>query len=188
MPSAFKEKNNVFLKKTPGCFSVVVSVDDDESNTRTTQNDSDPSTAVSGLCETSPRGSLAHLIHEDDLGHIPNKQSRRRSLIWRLFEHLDNLNAARCRICMKKLHKSGGISNLRRHLVKRHPKVLSELLSTNHRPAVPSQDVNVAGVSRESYLGTEPHPGTFGQWNQFSSCVVLSVRGQHGLLSSSELL
>ncbi|XP_008403640.1 uncharacterized protein LOC103462547 isoform X1 [Poecilia reticulata] len=138
-------------------ISVVVSVDDDESNTRTTQNDSDPSTAVSGLYETSPRGSLAHLIHEDDLSHIPNKQSRRRSLIWRLFEHLDNLNAARCRICMKKLHKSGGISNLRRHLVKRHPKVLSELLSTNHRPAVPSQDVNVAGVSRESYIGTEPH-------------------------------
>ncbi|XP_043993987.1 zinc finger BED domain-containing protein isoform X5 [Gambusia affinis] len=139
-------------------ISVVVSVDDDESNTRTTQNNSDPSTAVSGLCETSPRGSLAHLIHEDDLSHIPNKQSRRRSLIWRLFEHLDNLNAARCRICMKKLHKSGGISNLRRHLVKRHPKVLSELLSTNHRPAVPSQDVNAAGVSRESYIGTEPHP------------------------------
>ncbi|XP_054892361.1 zinc finger BED domain-containing protein isoform X2 [Poeciliopsis prolifica] len=139
-------------------ISVVVSVDDEESNTRTTQHDSDPSTAVSGLCETSPRGSLSHLIHEDDLSHIPNKQSRRRSLIWRLFEHLDNLNAARCRICMKKLHKSGGISNLRRHLVKRHPKVLSELLSTNHRPAVPSQDVNVAGVSRESYIGTEPHP------------------------------
>uniref|UniRef100_A0A3B5QWD2 Uncharacterized LOC102227966 n=1 Tax=Xiphophorus maculatus TaxID=8083 RepID=A0A3B5QWD2_XIPMA len=86
------------------------------------------------------------------------KKSRRRSLIWRLFEHLDNLNAARCRICMKKLHKSGGISNLRRHLVKRHPKVLSELLSTNHRPAVPSQDLNVASVSRESYIGTEPHP------------------------------
>ncbi|KAM4744257.1 uncharacterized protein FYW61_000393 isoform 2-T2 [Anableps anableps] len=140
-------------------ISVVVSVDDDESNTRTTQNDSDPGAAVSGLFEPSPRGSLAHLIHEDDLSHIPNRHSRRRSLIWRLFEHLDNLNAARCRICMKKLHKSGGISNLRRHLVKRHPKVLSELLSTNHRPAVPPQDVNVASVSRETYIGTEPHQG-----------------------------
>uniref|UniRef100_A0A3Q2PE37 Uncharacterized LOC105939001 n=1 Tax=Fundulus heteroclitus TaxID=8078 RepID=A0A3Q2PE37_FUNHE len=100
----------------------VVEMDNDESNTGTTEKDSDPSPAVGELFEGSQRGSLAHLIHEDDLSHIPNKQTRRRSLIWRLFEHLDSLNAARCRICMKKLHKSGGISNLRRHLVKRHPK------------------------------------------------------------------
>uniref|UniRef100_A0A3B3UKD3 Uncharacterized LOC106949001 n=1 Tax=Poecilia latipinna TaxID=48699 RepID=A0A3B3UKD3_9TELE len=95
------------------------------------------------------RHSCIVRLEEGEYSKCTPSQSRRRSLIWRLFEHLDNLNAARCRICMKKLHKSGGISNLRRHLVKRHPKVLSELLSTNHRPAVPSQDVNVAGVSLE---------------------------------------
>uniref|UniRef100_A0A3Q2PE58 Uncharacterized LOC105939001 n=1 Tax=Fundulus heteroclitus TaxID=8078 RepID=A0A3Q2PE58_FUNHE len=114
-------------------ISVVVEMDNDESNTGTTEKDSDPSPAVGELFEGSQRGSLAHLIHEDDLSHIPNKQTRRRSLIWRLFEHLDSLNAARCRICMKKLHKSGGISNLRRHL-----------------------DLNVASVSHDAYIGTEP--------------------------------
>ncbi|KAM4596978.1 uncharacterized protein V3H82_020792 isoform 2-T2 [Fundulus diaphanus] len=138
-------------------IEVVVEMDNDESNTGTTEKDSDPSPAVGELFEGSQRGSLAHLIHEDDLSHIPNKQTRRRSLIWRLFEHLDSLNAARCRICMKKLHKSGGISNLRRHLVKRHPKVLSELLSSSHqRPAVSPQDLNVASVSHDAYIGTEP--------------------------------
>lgn len=138
-------------------------MDDDESSTRTTQHDSDPSPAVSGLPEGSHHGSLVHVIHEDDLSHIPTRHSRRRSLIWRLFEHLDNLNAARCRICMKKLHKSGGISNLRRHLVKRHPNVLTELLSTSPRPAVPSQDLRVASVSSETYIKTEHRqaPGKF---------------------------
>ncbi|MED6267154.1 hypothetical protein CHARACLAT_009199 [Characodon lateralis] len=145
-------RNRFFL-----CFSVVVAMDDDEPNTKTTPNDSDPSPAVTGLFEASQQGSLVHLIHEENLSHIPNRHSRRRSLIWRLFEHLDNLNAARCRICMKKLHKSGGISNLRRHLVKRHPNVLSELLSSTHqRPTVSSQGLNVASVSCKPYIGTEP--------------------------------
>lgn len=134
-------------------ISVVVSMDDDESSTKTTQNDSDPSPAVSGVPEGSHHGSIADLIHEDDLSYTPNRHSRRRSLIWRLFEHLDNLNAARCRICMKKLHKSGGISNLRRHLVKRHPNVLSELLST--RPVLPSQELSIASVSSGTCIETE---------------------------------
>ncbi|XP_038164572.1 zinc finger BED domain-containing protein isoform X1 [Cyprinodon tularosa] len=134
-------------------FSVVVEMDNDESNIKTMHDDA--GSAVSGPSEGSKQRSYAHLVHEDDLNHIPNRHSRRRSLIWRLFEHLDNLNAARCRICMKKLHKSGGISNLRRHLVKRHPHVLSELLSSNHQP---SQALNDSSVSNDTYIVAEPSP------------------------------
>lgn len=141
-------------------------MDNDESNIKMTHDDA--GSAVSGPSEGSKQRSYAHLVHEDDLNHIPNRHSRRRSLIWRLFEHLDNLNAARCRICMKKLHKSGGISNLRRHLVKRHPHVLSELLSSNHQP---SQALNDSSVSNDTYIVAEPSqtPGKFERRDQFFS-------------------
>ncbi|KAI4831094.1 hypothetical protein KUCAC02_002691 [Chaenocephalus aceratus] len=71
-------------------------------------------------------------LDKDGVGHIvsddrPVQVTRnKRSLIWRHFEHLDSLNAARCHICMKKIQCSDGrsTSNLHRHLSKRHPAVL----------------------------------------------------------------
>lgn len=106
------------------------------SDVKTPPNDSDASPPASAFPETFQQVSAEQLPVEPSDDN-PAKNTRRRSLIWRLFEHVESLNAARCLICMKKLHESGGVSNLRRHLNKRHPKVLSELLASSHqRPSL----------------------------------------------------
>lgn len=52
-----------------------------------------------------------------------------RKLIWRHFDLLESLAAARCRICMKKMQYLRGSStrNLFRHMSKRHPQLCSQL-------------------------------------------------------------
>uniref|UniRef100_A0A8C9XHV2 BED-type domain-containing protein n=1 Tax=Sander lucioperca TaxID=283035 RepID=A0A8C9XHV2_SANLU len=73
----------------------------------------------------------------------------KRSLVWRHFEYLDSLAAARCRICMKKLKcfKDRSTSNLHRHLSKRHPGVFSQLVAVKQHPPPPhsSQGSNANG-------------------------------------------
>ncbi|XP_034052778.1 uncharacterized protein LOC117533254 isoform X1 [Gymnodraco acuticeps] len=85
-------------------------------------------------------------LDEDGVGHIvsddrPVQVTRnKRSLIWRHFEHLDSLNAARCHICMKKIQCSDGrsTSNLHRHLSKRHPAVFTQLLEDGKQKSRPN--------------------------------------------------
>ncbi|XP_017296290.1 zinc finger BED domain-containing protein [Kryptolebias marmoratus] len=136
-------------------MSVVVEMEDGASDTKTLPGDSDASPAVGALREASHEDPEEQTPAErgDD---SPVKHTRRRSLIWRLFEHVESLNAARCRICMKKLLESGGISNLRRHLRKRHPKVLSELLASSHEhPAASSLEAGDDSATQGAFLGTE---------------------------------
>ncbi|XP_019214480.1 uncharacterized protein LOC100707168 isoform X1 [Oreochromis niloticus] len=86
------------------------------------------------------------------------RRPRHRSVIWKHFDHLDNLNAVRCRICMKQLVESGGVSNLWRHLSSKHPKVYSELVSTQQHPPTSlnsSQDSNTNPETDEAFWGTE---------------------------------
>uniref|UniRef100_A0A1A7YJ72 Family with sequence similarity 60, member A, like n=1 Tax=Iconisemion striatum TaxID=60296 RepID=A0A1A7YJ72_9TELE len=116
-------------------FSVEVELEKDDINPQT-QNDSDVHLDISSNLEAAAEAPVERLAHREASVNCPARNTHRRSLIWRLFEHLDSLKAARCRICMKKLHESGGISNLRRHLMKRHPKVLSELLAGSHQRPV----------------------------------------------------
>ncbi|XP_040001537.1 zinc finger BED domain-containing protein isoform X2 [Xiphias gladius] len=103
--------------------------------------------AQGGSAEQTPLGEAS-----DDL---PVRRSRhKRSLIWRHYEHLDSLNAARCRICMKKLQcfEGGGTSNLRRHMSKRHPEVFSRLVAGGLNPPPPnsSQGSNANGDTSTS--------------------------------------
>lgn len=125
-----------FLRETyfPHFSPVVVEMEEGVSDVKTPPNDSDASPlAFPGTFQQVSAEPLPVEPSDDN----PARSTRRRSLIWRLFEHVESLNAARCLICMKKLHESGGVSNLRRHLNKRHPKVLSELLASSHqRPSL----------------------------------------------------
>uniref|UniRef100_A0A1A8QM73 Family with sequence similarity 60, member A, like n=1 Tax=Nothobranchius rachovii TaxID=451742 RepID=A0A1A8QM73_9TELE len=137
-------------------FSVVVELEKEDSHIiPQTLNDSQVHPDVGSNLEAAEEAPAEKLAHREASVNSSLGNTRRRSLIWRLFEHLESLKAARCRICMKKLHESGGISNLRRHLMKRHPKVLSELLaSSHHHPAALLKQPDLS-VTRGAFLETE---------------------------------
>ena len=85
------------------------------------------------------------------------RPTRKRSLIWRYFQRLDSLDAARCRICMRTLQCFEGCAtgNLRRHLLNKHPKVFSELVANMQQPPPPSnstQDSNADGGIDETLV------------------------------------
>ncbi|XP_028329752.1 uncharacterized protein LOC114480107 [Gouania willdenowi] len=99
-----------------------------------------------------PGGELMHAQTCDDppTGRVRPK----RSLIWKYFERLEGLSASRCHICMKDIQcgDNGGTSNLRRHVLKRHPHVFSELLA-NGQPSPhsnSSQDIQDNGKMDEA--------------------------------------
>ncbi|XP_033971926.1 uncharacterized protein LOC117471193 isoform X2 [Trematomus bernacchii] len=121
-------------------------------------SDLDLATDESGKLDEAGGNSPCEIyLDEDGVGHIVSDdhpvQVRRnkRSLIWRHFEHLDSLNAARCHICMKKIQCSDGrsTSNLHRHLSKRHPAVFTQLLEDDKRKSRPnsSRGSNVTGAT-----------------------------------------
>ncbi|KAM4592952.1 uncharacterized protein PAE49_004516 [Odontesthes bonariensis] len=140
--------------------SVEVALEEGDSDSITTVNDAHLSAAISGLLAASHEGPAEQITHAEARVNRPVRHTRRRSLIWRLFEQLDSLDAARCRICTKRLHVSGGISNLRRHLSKRHPEVLSELLASGQQPPADPHHSNADGVLVESFLGSEQMQGS----------------------------
>lgn len=133
-----------------------VALEDDEGGTITAVHTTGISSSLNDLLpQEGPSEIITQMETSDER---PVKRSRHRSVIWKHFDCLDNLNAVRCRICMKKLVESGGVSNLRRHLSSKHPKVYSELLSTQQYPPTPlnsSQDSNTNPESDEALWGTE---------------------------------
>ncbi|XP_028434071.1 uncharacterized protein LOC114555684 [Perca flavescens] len=128
--------------------SVEVALED--SDTYTTVNDADINSAINGILE-DVKGSLAEPITHKEASDDRSVKCRqkKRSLVWRHYEYLDSLAAARCRICMKKLqcHKGSSTSNLHRHLSKRHPGVFSQLVAVKQHPPPPhsSQGSNAKG-------------------------------------------
>ncbi|XP_029311321.1 uncharacterized protein LOC115024068 isoform X1 [Cottoperca gobio] len=97
-----------------------------------TLNEAGINSAINGILEAAEQ-----ITHEEACDDRPVKYRRnKRSLIWRHYEHLDSLAAARCRICMKKLQcfEGGSTSNLHRHLSKRHPVVFSQLVADGKQP------------------------------------------------------
>ncbi|TDH17146.1 hypothetical protein EPR50_G00004980 [Perca flavescens] len=128
--------------------SYLVEVALEDSDIYTTVNDADNSSASNGILEAA-QGSLAeqttHKEASDD--HSVKCRQKKRSLVWRHYEYLDSLAAARCRICMNNLECSEGrsTSNLHRHLSKRHPEVFSQLVAVKQHPPPPhsSQGSNV---------------------------------------------
>ncbi|XP_008303928.1 uncharacterized protein LOC103375433 isoform X2 [Stegastes partitus] len=113
---------------------VDVPLEDGESDIMTTGNE----TSMNGLLDASQGGPEEQITGAKTSDDRPvGRKNHKRSLIWKYFEHLDSLKAARCRICMKKLQYSyGGTSNLHRHLSKRHPKVFCELVANRQQPSL----------------------------------------------------
>ncbi|XP_031170181.1 uncharacterized protein LOC116060640 isoform X2 [Sander lucioperca] len=167
-------------------FSVEVSLED--SDTHTPVNDADINSAINGILEAA-QGSLAEQItHEEASDDRPVKCRRnKRSLVWRHFEYLDSLAAARCRICMKKLKcfKDRSTSNLHRHLSKRHPGVFSQLVAVKQHPPPPhsSQGSNANG-------DTSTPPETVGapeKQRQFSVEVSLEDSDTHTPVNDADI-
>ncbi|TKS70106.1 hypothetical protein D9C73_004173 [Collichthys lucidus] len=110
--------------------SVEVALEDGDAETHTTGNDADINSAIDSILEAAQEGPAEQTTHEEANDNRPViRRQKKRSMIWRHFEVLDSLEAARCRICMKKLQcfEGGSTSNLHRHMSKRHPEMFSRL-------------------------------------------------------------
>ncbi|KAG7482689.1 zinc finger BED domain-containing 4-like isoform X1 [Solea senegalensis] len=119
-------------------YSVDVVLENEDSDNSIPLNESDINAAISDILEAA-QGDAA----EEDSAHAevsdepPVRHGRpRRSLIWRHYERLDGLDAAQCRICMKKLQcfEGSSTSNLRRHLSARHPEMFAGLVASGLKP------------------------------------------------------
>ncbi|XP_022600253.1 uncharacterized protein LOC111221173 [Seriola dumerili] len=125
--------------------SVEVALEDGDSDVHTNMNESDINSAINGILESAHGDAAEQITHEEGSDDRPVRRCRhKRSLIWRHYERLDSLNAARCHICMKKLQcfEGGGTSNLRRHMSKRHPEVFSRLVADGLKPPPSSSNAN----------------------------------------------
>ncbi|XP_034732518.1 uncharacterized protein LOC117947571 isoform X2 [Etheostoma cragini] len=147
----------------------------EDSDTHTTVMDADNSSAINGILDAA-QGSLAEEItHEEESDDHPVKQRRNKhSLVWRHYEYLDSLAAARCRICMKKLQCSKGssTSNLHRHLSNRHPGVFSQLVAVKQHPSPPHSS---QGSGANSDTSTPPETvGAPKKQRQFSGKLKVS--------------
>ncbi|KAM3624975.1 uncharacterized protein V6R79_004724 [Siganus canaliculatus] len=105
--------------------------------TSSISGDQDMETEVVVALEDEDFGTL---VTEDGTEHdeVSIQPVRRlRSLIWRYFDDLASLDAARCRICKQKLQCCEGksTSNLNRHLSVKHPEVFSQLVADRQNPA-----------------------------------------------------
>lgn len=131
-----------------------VSLEDGDSGSPTTVNQSNFHSAFNGSEETAQGGKGERMKHEagNDEQHLIHRRHTR-SLIWRHFERLETLDAARCLICSKKLQcfESGGTSNLRRHMSNRHPEVFSTLIEgRNQQPSNVALSLNANGETAGS--------------------------------------
>lgn len=106
----------------------------------------------SGPLEAAGRGVPGELMtHEKARDDLPVRCKRK--LIWKHFELLESLEAARCRICMKKIRylKGNSTRNLFQHMSKRHPQLHSQLVSDVSK-------VNADALRTSESLGeTEKH-------------------------------
>uniref|UniRef100_UPI0037E922E8 uncharacterized protein n=1 Tax=Semicossyphus pulcher TaxID=241346 RepID=UPI0037E922E8 len=142
-------------------FPVEVAMEDGDSDTITTGNDPDINSAITGILEAAQGGPAEEMTHEEVISDHPMTRRRsKRSLIWRHFQHLDSLDAAQCRICMKKLQcfEGGSTSNLHRHMSKRHPAVFSQLWTDGQNQSVngdtPAPPETVRATRKSQCSGT----------------------------------
>ncbi|KAM9366972.1 uncharacterized protein ABDE67_005395 [Symphorus nematophorus] len=145
--------------------SVEVALEDGDSDIITTETDADLNSAINGILAAARGGPAEQIAHEAASNDPPARPERnKRSLVWRHYERLDSLDAARCRICMKKIQCSEGssTSNLRRHMSKRHPDVFSQLVANRQNsPPSHTQASNVNGDTSkppETVVATEKRP------------------------------
>ncbi|KAK9542712.1 hypothetical protein VZT92_000550 [Zoarces viviparus] len=147
-------------------FSFVeVALEDGDSDTFTVVNEAGFNSAVDGIPEGAQGHPVEDITHEEASDDRPVKRRRnKRSLIWRHYEELHSLAAARCCICMKlQSFEGGSTSNLHRHMSKRHPEVFSQLAAERQHPPPPppppshssqSSDANVEVVLEDGDFDT----------------------------------
>ncbi|KAM7015169.1 uncharacterized protein LKV04_014540 [Tautogolabrus adspersus] len=121
--------------------SVEVALEDGDSDNLTMGNEVEVNSAISGILKAEHEQQMTNEDAVSDF--IVTRRRSKRSVIWRHFEFLESLSAARCHICMKKLQccEGGSTSNLHRHMSKRHPLEFAQLFSNeqNPRPSHSSQ-------------------------------------------------
>lgn len=153
-------------------YLVEVALEDGDTDILTNErNDSDINYAINGILEAAEGGPAKQITHEevsDD--HLVRRRRNKRSLIWRHYERLDSLAAARCCICMKKLQcfEGGSTSNLRRHMSKRHPEVFSQLVADGQNPPPPR---SARGSNADGDTSTPPETVVATERRQFSGDV-----------------
>nr|XP_057945154.1 uncharacterized protein LOC131139498 [Doryrhamphus excisus] len=105
---------------------VEVELEEADSNTVITVNDTDIDSALNGIL-VAVQGEAMEEIKEEVVvkNQPPSKTKSRRSMIWRHFERLESSDGCQCLICNRKIKCSseGSTSNLHRHMSKRHPHV-----------------------------------------------------------------
>ncbi|XP_040060716.2 uncharacterized protein LOC120835655 isoform X1 [Gasterosteus aculeatus] len=132
---------------------VEAALEDGDSDTFTMLNEAGVNSTIDGIpcgVQGRPVEGIRHEAASDDR---PVKRKRnKRSLIWRHYEELDGLAAARCCICMKlQSFEGGSTSNLHRHMSKRHPEVFSQL-AADRRPPPPTHSSAISDANVEVVL------------------------------------
>ncbi|XP_074474940.1 uncharacterized protein LOC141757906 [Sebastes fasciatus] len=140
------------------CY-VEVSLEDEDSDTLATVNETRINPPINGM-EGAQGDPAEQITQEGASDERPVKRRRnKRSLIWRHYEQLDCLSAARCRICQKKLQyfEGGSTSNLHRHLSKRHPEMFSQLMTEGqHPPPQPPPPDSSKSSNANGHTATPP--------------------------------
>ncbi|XP_053721459.1 zinc finger BED domain-containing protein [Synchiropus splendidus] len=107
-------------------LGVEVAIDTEAAHDVITDNEVDMTMAADGELEDSEVDQAEHT--EDNETSIDLTTTRRRnttSMIWNYFERWDDVGAAQCRICLKKMQfLDSSTGNLHRHMAKRHPQIL----------------------------------------------------------------
>lgn len=115
---------------------VEVALEDGDSDTITTANEADINSAINGILEAAQGAPVEQRTDGEASGRCLKRRRNTRSLIWRHFERLESLAAARCRICKKKIQCfDSSTSNLHRHMSKRHPEA-SQLAGDVQNPPI----------------------------------------------------
>ncbi|XP_071766406.2 uncharacterized protein LOC139920315 [Centroberyx gerrardi] len=98
--------------------SVEVALEDGDSDCIATVNGAEITCAISGILEAAEEVAVKQRKQE---ASGDGRSTRKRSLIWKHYERLENQNCALCLLCMKKIQHNSNTSNLHRHLAKIHP-------------------------------------------------------------------
>lgn len=139
-----------------GVSSTEVIVEDGHSDAFTMGNEVDLNSLINDNLEAGKDGLSEQITHEEAVDNHPVK--RRKSLIWRHFDLLDGFNAARCRICLRKLRyfESSSTSNLHRHMSTRHPQLFKKQL-TDEKTA-PSSHSSQGSAAADTVEAREKRP------------------------------
>ncbi|CAJ1049154.1 uncharacterized protein LOC117810753 isoform X2 [Xyrichtys novacula] len=133
-----------------------VSEEDGDTDSLTAGINVDMNSTIVGILAATRGGPAEQTAHLESSGDHPRRRGKR-SVIWKHFERLDSLDAAQCRICMKKLHcfEGGSTSNLHRHMSKRHPGVFSQLWTDgqNHNEDTPAPTETIKAAKKRQGSG-----------------------------------